>query len=92
MYPILRHCKGGRQIIVRISWFQIARALKGSMQGASIHGAAVLDSESRQDFGYSLLTRHGKTWNLTLKNRVRGVLANCTIPTGRANCVARASD
>jgi hypothetical protein len=51
-----------------------------------VHGAAVVASESQRQFGYSLLTRHGKTWDLTLKNRVNHVLADCTLPNGHAAC------
>jgi len=79
------------QLVAGDGGTNLARALRGSIQGVSVHGASVLASESQREFGYSLLTRHGKTWNLTLKNRVRDVLEKCTIPSGKASCVAQAN-
>ena len=79
------------QLVAGDGGTNMAMALEGSLQGVSVHGAAVVASASQRQFGYSMLTRHGKTWDLTLKNRVRSVLANCTIPSGRASCVARAN-
>jgi hypothetical protein len=79
------------QLVAGDGGTNLAMELEGSVKGVPVHGAAVVASESQRQFGYTLLTRQGKTWNLTLKSRVRHVLANCTIPSGRASCVARAS-
>jgi hypothetical protein len=80
------------QLVAGDGGTNLAMALQGSLRGSAAHGANMLAGESQRQFGYSLLTRHGKTWNLTLKNRVRNVLVNCTIPSGRASCQAPAAE
>jgi len=80
------------QLVAGDGGTNLAMALEGSVKGVPVHGAAVVASESQRQFGYSLLTRHGKTWDLTLKNRVNHVLADCTLPSGHATCQARPSD
>jgi hypothetical protein len=80
------------QLVAGDGGTNLAMALDAPMRGSAVRGARVLASESQRQFGYSLLTRHGKTWNLTLKNRVRNVLVNCTIPSGRASCQTPAAE
>jgi calcineurin-like phosphoesterase family protein len=74
------------QLVAGDGGTNLAMALEGSMRGSAVHGVRVLAGESQRQFGYSLLTRHGKTWDLMLKNLVRTVLVDCTIPPGRASC------
>ncbi len=80
------------QLVAGDGGTNLAMALEGSVKGVPVKGAAVVASESQRQFGYSLLTRHGKTWDLTLKNRVSHVLADCTLPSGHAACQARTGD
>jgi len=80
------------QLVAGDGGTNLAMALEGPMRGSAVQGASVLAGESQRQFGYTLLTRHGKTWNLTLKNRVRSVLVNCEIPNGRASCQAPAAE
>ena len=71
------------QLVAGDGGTNLAMALDGSVKGVPVHGAAVVASESQRQFGYSLLTRHGKTWDLTLKNRMSDALASCTLATGQ---------
>jgi hypothetical protein len=80
------------QLVAGDGGTNLAEPLEGSLLGASARGASIVSGQSQRQFGYSLLTRHGKTWDLTLKNRVRHILENCTIPTGRASCQTPAAD
>jgi hypothetical protein len=80
------------QLVAGDGGTNLAMALEGSVKGAPVHGAAVVASESQRQFGYSLLTRHGKSWDLTLKNRMHRVLADCTLSSGHAACQTRAGD
>lgn len=80
------------QLVTGDGGTNLAMALEGSVKGILVRGAAVVAYESQRQFGYSLLTHHGKTWDLTLKNRVSHVLADCTLPSGHAACQARTSD
>jgi hypothetical protein len=80
------------QLVAGDGGTNLAEPLEGSLLGAAARGASVVSGQSQRQFGYSLLTRHGKTWDLTLKNRVRHILENCTIPTGRASCQTPAAD
>ncbi len=66
--------------------------LEGSLLGAAARGASMVSGHSQRQFGYSLLTRHGKAWDLMLKNRGRQILENCTIPNGRASCQTPAAE
>jgi len=72
------------QLVAGDGGTNLAMALDGSVKGVPVRGAAVVASESQRQFGYSMLTRHGKTWDLTLKNRLNSVLANCPLPSGSA--------
>ena len=80
------------QLVAGDGGTNLTEPLQGSLLGAAARGASVVSGQSQRQFGYSLLTRHGKTWDLTLKNRVRHILENCTIPTGRASCQTPAAD
>jgi hypothetical protein len=80
------------QLVAGDGGTNLAEPLEGSLLGASARGASVVSGQSQRQFGYSLLTRHGKTWDLTLKNRVRHTLENCTIPNGRASCQTPAAE
>jgi hypothetical protein len=74
------------QLVAGDGGTNLAMALVGSMPRSAGPGVSVLARESQRQFGYTVFTRHGKTWNLKLKNRVRNVLVNCEIASGRASC------
>jgi hypothetical protein len=80
------------QLVAGDGGTNLAEPLEGSLPEAAARGASMVSSQSQRQFGYSLLTRHGKTWDLTLKNRVRRILENCTIPNGRASCQTPAAE
>ncbi len=60
----------------------------GAVNGASIHGQTVLMGESEHLFGYTLFTRRGQSWSLTLRNRARHPVLHCGLSSQppRANC------
>jgi hypothetical protein len=59
---------------------------QASMKGTEIRGASVIGSRSRQQFGYTMLTKDGNVWHLELKDQARGVLVTCTVPGSSENC------
>jgi hypothetical protein len=80
------------QLVAGDGGTSLAEPLEGSLRGTAAKGASVVSGRSQRQFGYSLLTRHGKTWDLTLKNRARHTLEICTIPSGRASCETPAAE
>ena len=80
------------QLVAGDGGTDLSDPLVGSLLSAAARGASILSGQSQRQFGYSLLTRHGKTWDLMLKNRVRHILENCTIPNGRASCQTPAAE
>jgi hypothetical protein len=63
-----------------------------SMKGTEIRGASVVGSRSRQQFGYTMLTRDGNIWHLELKDQARGVLVTCTVPGSSESCESAGTD
>jgi hypothetical protein len=63
-----------------------------SMKGTQIRGASVIGSRSRQQFGYTMLTKNGNAWYLELKDQVRSVLVSCTVPGSSESCQSAGTD
>lgn len=66
--------------------------LQASLNGVQIRGASVIGGQSRQQFGYILMTGAGKVWHLELKNKSQTVLVSCTAPGSSENCQSAGSD
>ena len=66
--------------------------IEASMKGTQIRGASVMGSKSRQKFGYTMLTRAGKSWRLELKDPGRNVMVNCTAPGSSETCESSGID
>lgn len=66
--------------------------IQASMKGVQLRGARVTGGQSREVFGYILMTRSGKSWHLELKNRRQNVLITCTIPGSSETCQTAASE
>jgi hypothetical protein len=67
------------QIVAGDGGTDLAQAIPVSMNGMTIRGLTVSGSESRHEFGYTLLNKSAKGWNLELKNPSDGTLVSCGI-------------
>jgi hypothetical protein len=63
-----------------------------SLNRSKMLGATVIASRSKQQFGYTVLTKSGDTWKLELKNRLRQVMVTCTVPGSSAQCEGSGTD
>ena len=63
-----------------------------SLKDTQIRGASVTGGKSRQQFGYTLLTRVGNRWQLELKDRQRSVLVSCSVPGSSESCQSAGTD
>jgi hypothetical protein len=57
----------------------LATPLANSVKGMAVRGAMVLAGDSQHQFGYTLLTRAGPSWDLTLRNRSREIMLHCVV-------------
>ena len=67
------------QIVAGDGGTDLAQALPASMNGMAIHGLTVSGSESRHEFGYTLLNKSAKGWKVELKNQSDVTLVSCGI-------------
>jgi hypothetical protein len=74
------------QIVAGDGGTELAAPLQVPIQGAQVHGRAVVAGEMQHQFGYTVLNRAGNGWNLALKNRLEHVLLTCSISASRAVC------
>jgi hypothetical protein len=63
-----------------------------SMKGTQLRGARVNGNRSRQEFGYTVLTRAGKVWHLELKDQRHNTLVRCTVPGSSESCQTARTD
>jgi hypothetical protein len=75
------------QLVTGDGGTNMADPIPTSMNGVVVRGNAVVASQSQRQFGYTLLVKSGKTWQLTLKNRLQHVLVACSILDGPAKCL-----
>jgi len=80
------------QIVAGDGGTMMSVPIEMSMEGAQIRGASVIGSKSRQEFGYTMLTRDGNIWHLELKDQARGVLVSCTVPGSSESCQSAGTD
>jgi Calcineurin-like phosphoesterase len=80
------------QLVAGDGGTDLAVPIETSLKGIKIHGETVVSSRSKRQFGYTLLTKSGKTWHLSLKNGVREVLVECSVPASKAGCTSPGSD
>lgn len=59
------------------------------LSGIPVGNAIVMTGADRADFGYTLLTKRGGDWDLSLKNVQSQTLMRCTIHRREANCPPR---
>jgi Calcineurin-like phosphoesterase len=80
------------QIVAGDGGTQMSVPIQASLKGVQIRGASVIGGKSRQQFGYTMLSREGSDWHLELKNRERGVLVSCTAPGSSERCQSAGTD
>ena len=77
------------QIVAGDGGTALAEAITEPLNGAPLHGAKIVASESQREFGYTMMTRVSKQdqqWKVTLENRQREVLLACSIQERQAAC------
>lgn len=76
------------QLVAGDGGTKLANPLGESITGMSLHGEIVMAADSQHQFGYTLLTRSGKSWDLSLKNRSRESMLHCVLSSGtpRSQC------
>jgi hypothetical protein len=67
------------QLVAGDGGTKLADPIEESIRNINVRGAMVVAGDSQHQFGYTLLTRRGQSWGLTLKNRTREVLLQCVI-------------
>jgi hypothetical protein len=80
------------QVVAGDGGTQMSVPIQISMKGTEIRGASVIGSRSRQQFGYTMLTRDGRLWHLELKDQRHGVLVSCTVPGSSESCQSAGSE
>jgi hypothetical protein len=80
------------QVVAGDGGTQMSVPIQISMKGTGIRGASVIGSRSRQQFGYTTLTREGNLWHLELKDRSQSVLVSCTVPGSSESCQSAGSE
>jgi Calcineurin-like phosphoesterase len=67
------------QIVAGDGGTNLAQPVPEKVNGMEIHGIMVGASESKHEFGYTLLTKRGSGWDLELKNPQGGTRVKCRI-------------
>ncbi len=80
------------QLVAGDGGTQMAVPIEMSMKGTQIRGASVIGSRSKQQFGYTMLSKDGNIWRLELKNQERSVLVSCTVPGSSESCQSVGTD
>jgi len=74
------------QLVAGTGGTQMDVPIQISMKGTPIRGARVNGSNFREKFGYILMSKEGKHWNLEMKDHQQKVLVTCTVPGSSENC------
>jgi hypothetical protein len=80
------------QVVAGDGGTQMSVPIQISMKGTEIRGASVIGSMSRQQFGYTMLTRDGSLWHLELKDQRQSVMVSCTVPGSSESCQSAESE
>ena len=76
------------QLIAGDGGTKLAGPLETSIKGFAVHGETVAGGSTEHQYGYTLLTRRGASWDLLLKNRLRHPVLHCTLvsPASETKC------
>jgi hypothetical protein len=80
------------QVVAGDGGTQMSVPIQISMKGTQIRGASVVGSKSRQQFGYTMLSKEGTIWHLELKDSRQSVLVSCTVPGSSESCQSAGTD
>ena len=80
------------QLVVGDGGTEMSVPIQMSVKGSRIRGASVVEDQSRQQFGYTVLSRTGNVWKLELRNQHRDVLVSCMVPDSSASCHGSGTD
>ncbi len=80
------------QLVAGDGGTEMSVPIQTSVQGTKIRGASVIGSRSRRQFGYTLLTKDGKLWQLELKDQHQNVLVRCSVPGSSESCESAGTD
>jgi hypothetical protein len=80
------------QVVAGDGGTQMSVPIQISMKGTQIRGASVVGSKSRQQFGYTMLSKEGTLWHLELKDSRQSVLVSCTVPGSSESCQSAGTD
>jgi hypothetical protein len=64
----------------------LAPAIPNNLDHTNVPGATIVDSSSRHEFGYSLLTKSRDGWTLRLKDPLKATLLTCQIRGNQSHC------
>jgi predicted phosphodiesterase len=78
------------QVVAGIGGTLLDSVRPQELSGIALGNVTVMTGAGRADFGYTLLTKQGADWNLTLKNVQSRALIRCTIHGRDATCPASA--
>jgi hypothetical protein len=56
------------------------------MKGRQLRSARVIGDQNGQQFGYTVLTKKGKLWQMELKDQRQEALIRWTVPESSENC------
>ena len=74
------------QIVAGDGGTSLAAALPASLNGRKIHGLAITASQTKREFGYTMLSKTGAGWTLELKAPTGATHVACRIEGSRAIC------
>lgn len=80
------------QLVAGDGGTDLAVPIETSLKGIKIRGETVASSRSKRQFGYTLLTKSGDGWNLSLKNGLQELLIECSVPASETGCTSPESD
>ncbi len=80
------------QIVAGDGGTEMAVPIEMSLNGTKMRGATVIASRSKQQFGYTMMTKTGDSWKLELRNRLRETMVTCTVPGSSAQCEGSGTD
>jgi hypothetical protein len=87
LFEILSYSSGRPpQIVAGDAGTALANQIQKDLKGETVFGTVVESGESRHEFGFTMLQRHGTRWDLALKNPAAKTLVSCRIEGTDAHC------
>jgi hypothetical protein len=67
------------QIVAGGGGTNLAAPITASLNGKPVLGSTVVESQSEDQFGYTVLAKRGDAWHLSLKNQLQDVVFSCSL-------------